>query len=63
MNFFDIGNIMRFEQGDMGPEEVVQFFQNGIDSGVVWNLQGSYGRTARALIESGYCTTRYERFL
>ena len=33
-------------------------FQCLIDSGVVWQLQGWYGRTARQLIDSGYCTTR-----
>jgi hypothetical protein len=27
-----------------------------IDSGVAWNLQGWFGRQAKALIESGICT-------
>ena len=31
-------------------------FQALIDSGMVWSLQGAYGRQAAALIEGGYCT-------
>ena len=41
------------------PEEydgqVVDAWQYLIDSAVVWQLQGSYGRTAQALIENGIC--------
>jgi len=36
-------------------EDIVQAFQVLIDSGIVWSLQGSYGRTAQVLIEEGYC--------
>jgi hypothetical protein len=27
-----------------------------IDTGLVWRLQGWYGRTAKRLIDDGYCT-------
>ena len=30
-------------------------WQSLIDSGVVWKLQGFYGRTAQSLIEAGHC--------
>lgn len=36
-------------------EEVVAAYQALIDSGQVWHLEGSVGRTAMALIESGDC--------
>lgn len=44
---------------DVEPEEyegqVIDAWQHLIDTAVVWNLQGSYGRTAQALIENGIC--------
>jgi len=49
---------MDYESGNMGYDEAVEFFQGLIDSGMAWTLQGSYGRTAKSLIESGVCTRR-----
>lgn len=37
-------------------EEWVAAFQLLIDTGLAWQLQGWFGRTARDLIESGECT-------
>ncbi|WP_439377851.1 DUF7417 domain-containing protein [Amycolatopsis lexingtonensis] len=51
-----VDKIMALEQGDMSEGEVVGFFQHLVDTGLAWSLQGSYGRTARALIDSGYVT-------
>jgi hypothetical protein len=45
-----------YESGSMCETETIDFFQALIDSGVVWKLQGSYGRTAKRLIEAGRCT-------
>ena len=53
-NFLD--QIMAFEQGEMEMDETVEFFQQLIDTGFAWELQGFYGRTARDLINAGYCT-------
>jgi len=50
-----VAKIIAWENGDMSAEDTIAFFQELIDSGTVWKLQGSYGRTARALIEAGYC--------
>ena len=48
--------IIRYETGSMdSTDEIISFFQRIIDTGLVWNLQGHYGRTAKALIEEGYC--------
>ena len=48
--------IIRFEEGDMQEDEVISFFQELVNTGLVWNLQGFYGRTAVNLIESGLVT-------
>lgn len=49
----DLDFIMAYEQGDLSDEETLEGFQKLIDSGLVWQLQGHYGRTAQALIEAG----------
>ena len=49
----DIDKVMRYEDGLMIPEEVYQFFQELVDSGDAWALQGHYGRTAESLIRDG----------
>jgi len=54
----DVDQIMRYEAGEMGEEEMVSMFQGLIDTGMAWRLQGHYGRAAQALIENGYCTPR-----
>ena len=51
----EVGAIIAYEQGELNTEEVVELFQRLIDSGLVWNLQGHYGRTARTLIAAGFC--------
>ena len=35
---------------------LLEAWQLLIDTGIVWKLQGSFGRFARDLIECGYCT-------
>jgi hypothetical protein len=35
-------------------EEYLSAWQYLVDTGVVWSLQGFYGRTAAALIEAGH---------
>ena len=47
-----INDILDFENGEMDMDRLVEFFQSMIDSGIVWQLQGFYGRTANALIET-----------
>jgi len=51
----DIEFCMAFEDDALSEEELIVGFQKGIDSGLVWQLQGFYGRTARELIDAGYC--------
>jgi len=51
----NIDEIIAFEQGELGEAETITMFQGLINSGMAWQLQGSYGRTATALIEAGLC--------
>ena len=50
-----VSQIMDYESDQMEEEEAIKFFQDLIDSGLAWQLQGAYGRTARDLIEAGLC--------
>ena len=45
--------MMAFEAGELDDEGVIELFQQLVDNGMAWQLQGFYGRTAMALIEEG----------
>jgi hypothetical protein len=51
-----VDKILAYESGEMTEKETIEFFQELINDGSAWSLQGHYGRTAAALIEAGYCT-------
>jgi hypothetical protein len=48
----DINKIIAFEQGELDEDETIELFQELVDSGAAWQLQGFYGRTAQALIDA-----------
>ena len=47
--------IIAYENGKLSVEDTITGFQELINSGLIWGLQGSYIRTATRLIESGHC--------
>jgi hypothetical protein len=49
-----VDNIIAYEQGELNDREVVCLFADLVRSGMAWSLQGSYGRTANALIKEGW---------
>ena len=51
----DVDVIIRYEQGELEEDEIIDLFQNLIDTGIVWKLQGNYGRQAKRLIDAGLC--------
>ena len=41
-----------YETGLMTDDEVVDFFQRLVDFGVIWQLQGSYQRELKQLVQA-----------
>jgi hypothetical protein len=56
----DVDQIIAFESGELEADGVLELFSGLIASGLAWSLQGTYGRTARDLIEAGYITPEGE---
>jgi hypothetical protein len=50
-----VSSIIAFENGELEHDEIIALFQHLIDTGIAWQLQGSYVRAAVRLIESGEC--------
>lgn len=51
---FDVvGFVIAYESGETSMLEALEGFGHLIRTGQAWSLQGSYGRTARALIDGG----------
>jgi hypothetical protein len=50
-----VGIVQGFIDAD-DEEQFLEAWQHLIDTGLVWHLQGSFGRTAINLIKSGVCT-------
>ena len=49
-----VGYIMDYEGGEITEKRVLELFSHLIKTGQAWSLQGSYGRTAKAMIDAEY---------
>lgn len=56
----ELQRIIAYEKGELNALEQVELFACLIRTGIVWELQGSYGRTAKELIEAGWISTAGE---
>ena len=45
--------IIEYENGRLNDDQTLELFQHLVDTGLAWKLQGTYGRTAAALIKAG----------
>lgn len=48
-----LSQIIDFEEGNLSHEEVLTLFQTLVDSGMIWELQGTYIRYAMHLATQG----------
>ena len=53
-----LDTIIAYEADELDEEDTIAFFQELVDNGMAWTLQGHYGRTAAALIEAGLVARR-----
>jgi hypothetical protein len=45
--------LIAYENGDLNTEQTVELFQNLVDSGLIFSLQGDYMRTVKELVKAG----------
>lgn len=55
MNTFDAVMIAEGVQEPESEEQLIEAWQFLIDTGMCWQLQGWFGRQAKALIDAGIC--------
>ena len=51
-----VGRIIDYETGNLSEEETIALFQDLVNTGLAWKLQGHYGRTAKAFLQAGEIT-------
>ena len=55
-NYLAVGIAEGFIEAD--ETQVIEAWQHLVDTGLAWQLQGSFGRTAQSLIDAGIITSK-----
>ena len=45
--------VLLYETDQMSEQEMISLFQDLVDTGMAWKLQGHYGRTSMILLDAG----------
>lgn len=48
-----LGRLMAYEAGELDEDGTLALFSQLVETGLAWQLQGHYGRTATAMLEAG----------
>ena len=51
--------LIAFEGDELDDDQTIELFQELVDTGLAWQLQGAYGRSANRLIEAGLVTVSH----
>jgi len=55
MNMLNLSErIISYEQGEGDANDTLNLFADLVSTGMVWGLQGHYGRIAQYLMDKGY---------
>lgn len=54
-----LGQMIEWENGELSEEDTIDLFQRLLNSGIVWELQGMYGRYAMGLMDQGLIADRF----
>ena len=55
-----LDQMVAWEEGELSDDATIELFQRLVNSGLAWQLQGSYGRQAAAMLDAGVITSPFQ---